>query len=47
LDALYNQLAQIFKINDTLMANVKTFTGLVGEQAGATEELSQRLSTIK
>src|SRR5690554_468390 len=47
LEALSNQLAQIFKINETLMENMRTFTGLVGEQAGTAEELSHRLSAIK
>lgn len=47
LESLYNQLDRIFKINDTLVANVKTFTGLVGEQAGTAGELSEKLSALK
>ncbi len=47
LQALQNQLDQIFRINDTLMAGVQTFTSLVGEQIGAAGEISRKLLMIK
>ncbi|NLY89696.1 MAG: hypothetical protein GX085_08795 [Firmicutes bacterium] len=47
LESLYNQLTRIFQNNNTLMATLRTFTGVVEKQAGRAEELSQKLSAIK
>lgn len=47
LQSLQSQLDQIFRINDTLVAGVQTFTSLVGEQAGAAGEISRKLLMIK
>jgi len=47
LESLYKQLDQIFKVNDTLVAGVQTFTSLVGEQAGMAGEISRKLLMIR